>query len=89
MVEYSHEKKRTVRGEEYYNGGLTKMIEKTMTIEQILRTYAGLADILLSSGMHCLGCVMASGENLEQACAVHGIDADKLTKQLNDYLANK
>ena len=65
MVEYSHEKKRTVRGEEYYNGGLTK------------------------SGMHCLGCVMASGENLEQACAVHGIDADKLTKQLNDYLANK
>ena len=39
--------------------------------------------------MHCLGCVMASGENLEQACAVHGIDADKLTKQLNDYLANK
>ena len=26
---------------------------------------------------------------LEQACAVHGIDADKLTKQLNDYLANK
>ena len=85
MVEYSHEKKRTVRGEEYYNGGLTKMIEKTMTIEQILRTDAGLADILLSS----LGCVMASGENLEQACAVHGIDADKLTKQLNDYLANK
>ncbi len=51
------------------------MIEKTMTIEQILRTDAGLADILLSSGMHCLGCVMASGENLEQACAVHGIDA--------------
>lgn len=38
------------------------MIEKTMTIEQILRTDAGLADILLSSGMHCLGCVMASGE---------------------------
>ena len=65
------------------------MIEKTMTIEQILRTDAGLADILLSSGMHCLGCVMASGENLEQACAVHGIDADNLTKQLNDYLANK
>ena len=89
MVEYNHEKKRAVRGEEYCNGGLTKMIEKTMTIEQILRTDAGLADILLASGMHCLGCVMASGENLEQACAVHGIDADKLTKQLNDYLANK
>ena len=81
--------KRTVMGEEYYNGGLTNMIEKTMTIEQILRTDAGLADILLSCGMHCRGGVMASGENLEQACAVHGIDADKLTKQLTDNLANK
>lgn len=89
MVEYSHEKKRTVRGEEYYNGGLTKMIEKTMTIEQILRTDAGLADILLSSGMHCLGCVMASGEDLEQACAVHGINVDELVEKLNAYLETK
>ena len=89
MVEYNHEKKRTVRGEEYYNGGLTKMIEKTMTIEQILRTDAGLADILLSSGMHCLGCVMASGEDLEQACAVHGINVDELVEKLNAYLETK
>ena len=65
------------------------MINKNITIEQILRVDVGTADILQESGMHCLGCVMASGENLEQACAVHGIDADKLTKQLNDYLANK
>ena len=65
------------------------MVEKTMTIEEILRQDERLANILLASGMHCLGCVMASGENLEQACAVHGIDADALTKQLNDYLANK
>ncbi len=65
------------------------MINKTMTIEQVLRTDNGLADILLASGMHCLGCIMASGENLEQACAVHGIDADELVGRLNDYLAKK
>ncbi len=65
------------------------MVEKNMTIEQILRTDEGLADILLASGMHCLGCVMASGENLEQACAVHGIDADELVGRLNDYLKSK
>ena len=52
------------------------MINKGMTIEQILRTDAGTADILMESGMHCLGCVMASGEDLEQACAVHGINVD-------------
>ncbi len=64
-------------------------VDKNMTIEEILRTDRGLADILLASGMHCLGCVMASGENLEQACAVHGIDADDLTAKLNEYLAAK
>lgn len=65
------------------------MVDKSMTIEQILRTDDGLADILLSSGMHCLGCVMASGENLEQACAVHGIDVDELVARMNEYLSAK
>lgn len=65
------------------------MVNKGMTILEILNTDEGLADILMGSGMHCLGCVMASGENLEQACAVHGIDADALVAKLNDFLANK
>ncbi|MDY2926496.1 MAG: DUF1858 domain-containing protein, partial [Eubacteriales bacterium] len=43
---------------------------------------------LMASGMHCLGCVMASGENLEQACGVHGIDCDALVANINEYLAN-
>ena len=65
------------------------MINKGMTIEQILRTDAGTADILMESGMHCLGCVMASGEDLEQACAVHGINVDELVGKLNAYLEAK
>ena len=65
------------------------MINKGMTIEQILRTDAGTADILMESGMHCLGCLMASGEDLEQACAVHGINVDELVDKLNAYLEAK
>lgn len=65
------------------------MIDKNMTIEQILRVDMGTAQILMASGMHCLGCVMASGESIEQACAVHGIDVDALIAQLNDFLASK
>ncbi len=65
------------------------MINKEMTIQDILTTDIGIADILMASGMHCLGCVMASGENLEQACAVHGIDADGLVANINEYLAAK
>lgn len=65
------------------------MVNKEMTIAQILTVDDGIADILMASGMHCLGCVMASGENLEQACAVRGIDADALIAKINEYLAAK
>lgn len=64
-------------------------INKSMKITEILRTDEGIADILTEAGMHCLGCVMAHGEDLEQACAVHGIDADELEAKINDYLASK
>lgn len=64
-------------------------VNKNMTIEDILRADVGTAEILMRSGMHCLGCVMASGEDLSQACAVHGIDADGLVGEINEYLAAK
>ncbi len=62
-------------------------VDKSMTIEQILRVDPGVADILMESGMHCLGCIMASGEDLAQACAVHGIDVDGLVAKINAHLA--
>ena len=39
-----------------------------------------------SIGMHCMGCALASGENVEQACAAHGVDPDELLDALNAYL---
>ena len=65
------------------------MITKEMNIQEILKLDPDLGKILMASGMHCLGCVMSFAENLEQACAVHGIDADELVNVLNDYLENK
>lgn len=62
------------------------MISKEMTIQQIIETNEGIAPILMSAGMHCLGCAMAHGETLEQACAVHGIDVDELAQKINDFL---
>ena len=37
-------------------------------------------------GMHCLGCAMASGETVEQACAAHGVDPDEFLDYLKKYL---
>lgn len=65
------------------------MITKDMNIRKIIEVDEDLAGILIASGMHCLGCAMSHFENLEEACAVHGIDADKLCNELNAYLENK
>lgn len=62
---------------------------KDMLIQQVIELDEGTAEILMSSGMHCLGCAMAHGESIEQACAVHGIDADALVGEINAYLAAK
>ena len=65
------------------------MITKDMTIQSVLAVDPDLAGLLMASGMHCLGCIMAHTENLEEACAVHGIDADDLCEALNTYLETK
>ena len=39
-----------------------------------------------ASGMHCMGCALASGENVEQACAAHGVDPDEFLDALQTYL---
>ena len=62
-------------------------INKKMTIEEIIYVDKRIANVLMASGMHCLGCVMASGENLEQACGVHGINCDELVERINTMLA--
>ena len=42
-----------------------------------------LAAVLMSAGMHCLGCSIAKHETVEQAAGVHGVDADELISRLN------
>ena len=58
-------------------------IEKTTTIGEILEKAPEKADLLLEAGMHCLGCPATQMETLEEACEVHGIDADELVEKLN------
>ncbi|OGC08587.1 disulfide oxidoreductase [candidate division WOR-1 bacterium RIFOXYA2_FULL_36_21] len=60
-----------------------KQITKKMTIAEIIKIKPQSASVLMSHGMHCLGCVIAQGETLEQAAEVHGIDSDELLKAIN------
>jgi hydroxylamine reductase len=60
------------------------MIEKTITIGELLEKYPEKADLLLDAGMHCLGCPASQAETIEEACLVHGIDVYDLLDKLNE-----
>lgn len=62
-------------------------ITKDMIIADVLSMDRGTVPIFFKNGLHCLGCVMASGESIEEACAVHGIDVDTLVLELNQFFA--
>ncbi len=57
-------------------------VSKDMLIGEIVRIDDGIIPILLSSGMHCIGCPSAQGESLEEAAMVHGMDIDDLMQKI-------
>ncbi len=57
--------------------------EKTTKIGEILEQAPEKAEILLSAGMHCLGCPASQADTLEDACEVHGIDVEEVVNELN------
>lgn len=58
---------------------------KDTLISEVLDKAPGAAPMFLAIGMHCLGCAMAHGETLEEACMVHGVDADTFLEELNAF----
>ena len=58
-------------------------ITKNTKIGELLQVAPEKAEILLEAGMHCLGCPASQAETLEEACEVHGINADELVERLN------
>lgn len=64
-------------------------ITKRTTMGEMLRYDMGIAEVLMESGMHCVGCPSSINESLEEACMVHGLDADEVLASIKDYLESK
>jgi hybrid cluster-associated redox disulfide protein len=62
------------------------MITKASVIGDVLDKAPQTANLFLEIGMHCLGCPASRGETIEEACAVHGTDADALVLKINAAL---
>jgi hybrid cluster-associated redox disulfide protein len=61
-------------------------ITKDTTIGDAIQAAPGLVPILMSAGMHCIGCPSSIGESIEEAAMVHGLDVEDLMESINDYL---
>ena len=64
-------------------------ITKETTMGDMLQYDMGIAYVLMQSGMHCVGCPSSIWESLEDACAVHGLNADNVLTSINEYLAER
>lgn len=62
---------------------MAKITENT-TIFEALEINPNAGEILMSYGMHCLGCALAHGETVGEAAQVHGADLEKMLADLND-----
>ncbi len=62
-------------------------VTKETLIGEIVTKYPEACEILLSIGMHCLGCPSARSESLADACMVHGYSPDEVTEAINQKIA--
>lgn len=63
-----------------------KGISKSMSFSELINKHPESIEVLLENGMHCFGCAMASFETLEQGCVAHGLDANKIIKEINEKI---
>lgn len=64
-------------------------ISKGMGIREIIEKHPETINVFMKHGFHCLGCVAAQFETLEQGAAAHGINADELVKEMNKAVKEK
>lgn len=66
-----------------------KKITKDMTFAELIVHNSDAAEKLTEKGMFCGGCPMAQFETIEQGAEAHGVDVDKLIKELNSESKNE
>ncbi|MCI5837962.1 MAG: DUF1858 domain-containing protein [Christensenellaceae bacterium] len=64
---------------------MEQKITKDTVIADVIKINPNAGEILMSYGMHCLGCAIAHGETVGQAAEVHGADLNAMLEELNNF----
>lgn len=65
------------------------LVAKDTAIGDVVGKYPQTVEVFMKHGLHCIGCAIASFETVEQGAKAHGIDANKLLKDLNEAAKSK
>ncbi|MFH1210495.1 MAG: DUF1858 domain-containing protein [archaeon] len=65
------------------------LITKDMSIGEAVGKHPEVIPVFMRNGLHCIGCFVANYETIEQGAKGHGIDTDKLVKELNAAVKKK
>ncbi len=61
---------------------------KETLISEVMENAPEAQPLFMAIGMHCMGCAMASGETIGEACEVHEVDCDLFLGKLNAFVAS-
>ena len=64
-------------------------VTKETVISEIMMNAPDCVPLFQEIGMHCMGCALATGENVEEACDAHGVDVDAFLNKLNAFIAQR
>lgn len=63
----------------------TNEITKDIMIGDLVEKYPKLAKVLVEEyGFHCIGCMAAGMETLEEGATVHGMNSEDIKKMIDD-----
>ena len=65
------------------------VVKKDMTFADLLDKHPESVEVLMESGMHCIGCPAAMFETQEQGAMAHGIDVNELVEKINKKIGGK
>lgn len=62
-------------------------VTKDTMLSEVMENAPETMPLFQAIGMHCMGCAMAHGENIEMACAAHEVDPEAFVERLNAFIA--
>jgi hybrid cluster-associated redox disulfide protein len=67
---------------------MSAQLSKNMTFSELLGVCPDAAEILMSYGLHCIGCHIAVTETVEQGAMAHGLSGDQIDAMMAELEAS-